>query len=266
MVLHIGFGLQDVTPPLGVAMDGYAKREGVARAVHDPLQARALVAEDGSTAVAVVVADVIELSRRQVERTGLLVERWTGIPRGHVIAAGTHTHSGPVPWAKPPAGARPAPNHHYGQLLPDLLASAVCRAWAERRPASLAAATACTRAQTVNRRCPGAATDEELCLIHVRRRGGADALVLSYACHGVVMGPDNLSLSADWIGGTRAALERDHPGLFPVVLAAPSGDVNPLPGTVRRLLAEHGPEFFTNDPFSGIYDRTGGTFAEIEAM
>jgi hypothetical protein len=80
------------------------------------------------------------------------------------------------------------------------------------------------------------------------------------------MGPDNLAISADWIGLTRAALSAADPGLFAMVAVAPSGDINPLPASIRRRIREKGVAYFTNDPFSGVYDRTGGTFAEAQAM
>jgi len=265
MPLRIGFGEYNITPPIGVTMAGYDKREGTANAVHDPLTARAMVVSDGTTSAALVVADLIGLRPEHTDRIGRLVQDWTGIPRGHVIAAGTHTHSGP----DEPRGrwsGRASTNHRYADLLPDLVASAAVRAHGDLRPATLSAATAVTRGLTVNRRHPGGVTDPELSVVEVRRRGQTAGALLNFACHGVVMGPDNLALSADWIGSTRAALAERLPGAFPLVAVAPSGNINPLPRSIRKLMREKGPGFFTNDPFSGIYDRTGGTFAEARQM
>jgi hypothetical protein len=264
MALRIGFGQYGVTPPLGVLMCGYDKRQGVANSLHDPLLARAMVFDDGVRAAALVVADVITVTAAQYQRVGALVELWTGIPRKHVIAAGTHTHSGPTPGDS--SRRRPTPNAHVGALLPDLMASAVKLAWDDRRPATLAAATVAVGGLTVNRREPGGLTDPELTVVQIRRRHADSGLLLNFACHGVVMGPDSLALSADWIGLTRAALAQQAPRLFSLVAVAPSGDINPLPASIRKQLRSQGAAVFTNDPFSGIYDRTGGTFAEARAM
>lgn len=266
MSVKIGFGQYNVTPPLGVAMAGYDKREGVADDLHDPLWARAMVFDDGGTAVSLVVADIIDISRDQYDRVGRLVARWTGIPRSRVIAAGTHTHSSATPAQKRHRRRAGVSNAAFGQLLPDLMASAVRLAWLDRRPAALAATAVQTREQTINRREPGGGTDEELTVVHMKRRGAADGVLLNYACHGVVMGPDSLALSADWIGQTRAVLEAKQPGLFSLLAVAPSGDINPLPRSIRKEIQKRGVEYFTNDPFSGIYDRTGGTFTEVAAM
>ncbi len=263
MGLRIGFGSYPVLPPLGVTMSGYDKRRGVAIGVHDPLWARAMVFDDGASAAALVVADVITVLPDQDDRVCRLVERWTGIPRAHVIAAGTHTHSGPTPQGR---GRRAAPNQHFGALLPDWLASAVKLAWDERRPATMAAASATLDGWTINRRQPGGAVDPELTVVLIRRGRAAAGVLLNFACHGVVLGPDNLELSADWIGQVRATLAARQPELFSLVSVAPSGDVNPLPPSLQRRLRAHGSTLFTHDPFSGIYDRTGGTFAEAAAV
>ena len=266
MPLKIGFGKYNTTPPFGVDMWGYDKRQGEANYLHDPLWATAVVFDDGKTSAAVVTADIIGINPDQVDRIGRLVEQWTGIPRRHIIAAGTHTHSGPSFQKRRRSGRGPTAEELYAGLLPDLMASAVKRAWDDRRAATLAAASTETKDLTVNRRDPGGTTDEELALLCVKRRGELAGVILNFACHGVVMGPDNLALSGDWIGLTRAALAAELPGAFPLVTVAPSGNINPLPQSIRRQIREKGVEYFTNDPFSGIYDRAGGTFAEAEQM
>lgn len=266
MSMKIGFGEYNATPPLGVEMAGYAKREGVADRVHDPLWARAMVFDDGETAAAVVVADTIGVNADHLDRIGRLVELWTGIPRKNVIAAGTHTHSGPQLPGPSGARRRRGPNQVYSELLPYLLASAVKLAWDDRQVATLAAAVAGTRHLTINRREPGGPTDEELTVLSIQRRGQIRGAVLNYACHGVVMGPDNLALSGDWIALARTALAEKMPQVFPLLAVAPSGNINPLPGALRKQMKEKGAAYFTNDPHSGIYDRTGGTFAQAEQM
>jgi hypothetical protein len=266
MALRIGFGQYDVTPPLGVALCGYDKRQGMADGLHDPLRALAMVFDDGTTTAALIVADVIAITPEQYVQVGRLVEQWTGIPAGHVIAAGTHTHSGPAPRPARPRPGNLSANELCSRLLPDLMASAARLAWGNRRVASLIASCVRTGRLTINRREPDGPVDHELTVVHVQRRGASSGMLLSYACHGVVMGPDNLAISADWIGLTRAALNAADSGLFAMVAVAPSGDINPLPASIRRRIREKGVAYFTNDPFSGIYDRTGGTFAEAQAM
>ena len=266
MRMKIGFGAYNVTPPLGVDMAGYALRESGALDVHDPLWARAVVFDDGDTAAAVVVTDTIGVNADHLARVGQLAEQWTGIPRKNVIAAGTHTHSGPSLPNRSGSRRRRSPNEVYSELFPDLLASAIKMAWDDRKTATMAAAVSRTQGLTVNRREPGGVTDEELTVLGIRRGKRICGVVLNYACHGVVMGPDNLALSADWIGLARAALVEAMPQVFPLVAVAPSGNINPLPTAIRQQMKEKGADYFTNDPHSGIYDRAGGTFSQAEQM
>jgi hypothetical protein len=62
--------------------------------VHDPLFARALVLDDGSTQVAIVIVDASEINKPEVfHRT---VAQALGIPEANLILAATHTHSEPL--------------------------------------------------------------------------------------------------------------------------------------------------------------------------
>src|SRR5258706_2102090 len=65
-------------------------------AVHDSLQARALVLKDAGSKVIVVVADVIILPDEFYEQAvGQISERFA-VPKDHVLLCATHTHT--VPW------------------------------------------------------------------------------------------------------------------------------------------------------------------------
>ncbi|MCX7825760.1 MAG: hypothetical protein N2689_09400, partial [Verrucomicrobiae bacterium] len=61
--------------------------------VHDDLHARCLVLDNGRTRLAFVVCDLIGLSRYLCDEARRLVQEETGIPAGHVMISGTHTHS-----------------------------------------------------------------------------------------------------------------------------------------------------------------------------
>ncbi len=62
--------------------------------VHDPLYARALVLDDGSTEVAIVIVDVAEIPKHaEFQRT---VSQALGIPEANLILAASHTHSDPL--------------------------------------------------------------------------------------------------------------------------------------------------------------------------
>jgi len=257
MDLNVGFGLYNITPPLGVRMAGYRQREGVAEDVHDELTARAVAFEFGGESAAIAVADICSLPEELGERTRVRLRERTGIPEDHVIVASNHTHSGPALQDE----------SAYRELLPDLIASAGELAWKRRRPAGISYGTGKAPGLCINRRDLRGPVDEEFAYLEARDSDGRPfGLLFAYALHGVVMGHVNLSISADYFGAARRVVEGGLPGAQTVFVAPPSGDINPLTPSVKKLLEEHGESWYTDDPLTGIYDRSTGTFEEVEQL
>ena len=55
--LRAGAAKVDITPAMGVSLDGSISKNGPATSVHDRLHARCLVLDDGGTKIALVVCD-----------------------------------------------------------------------------------------------------------------------------------------------------------------------------------------------------------------
>jgi neutral ceramidase len=256
MDLKVGFGIYNVTPPLGVPMAGYAQRVGGAEDVHDELTARAVAFECDGRPAALVALDTCMLPLDVAHRAAARIEERTGIPAGSVLAASVHTHSGPAFHEE----------NAYRTVLADKMASAAELAWRRRAPARLAFGSGAAKGLCVNRRILGGPVDEEFTFLSVRSpRGKAAGVLFSYPLHGVVMGSNNLSISADFIGVARRVIEEAQGGQA-VFVAAPSGEMNPLTPSVRKLLSAQGKSYHTNNPLTGIYDRTTGTFREVEQL
>ena len=92
-----GYGLCELTPPLGVELAGYGyylKRE--ACEVLDPLYARAVMLEADGVRALILSCDLLGLSR---EVCGPVVEHATnalGCREDAVILVSVHTHTGPA--------------------------------------------------------------------------------------------------------------------------------------------------------------------------
>jgi hypothetical protein len=93
-MLNIGSASVDITPRLGTEIIGYFNKR-IARDIHDPLEASALVASDGATSVAVMVLDVIMLYRRDFDAIKARAAALSGIPAENMLVAAIHTHNGP---------------------------------------------------------------------------------------------------------------------------------------------------------------------------
>lgn len=108
--LKAGAARADITPPVGLRLEGFSERTDVARGVQDPLMARALVLETKDTRVALVTLDIcLMFSSGWIEELRRAVRQSSGIT--HLIVTASHTHSGPAlasDFARAPAWEREA--------------------------------------------------------------------------------------------------------------------------------------------------------------
>ncbi len=243
-----------ITPPIGVPLSGYFVAEGrteTARVVHDDLYARALVLSDGDTTVAIVTTDLIGLADEELSMVRREVQQKAGISPEHLILACTHTHSGPIVNPFPPVEIVPGQaDEDYFRLLPRLIGSAVAMAARWMRPARIGAGRGESYIN-INRReklpdgtlrglpflgrNPAGIHDREVGVLRVddAQSGRPLAVLLSYACHPVVLGP-NLEISADYVGYTVGFLEEQlGPDVVALFANGAQGNMNSIvhPGT-----------------------------------
>ncbi|MCY7419953.1 MAG: neutral/alkaline non-lysosomal ceramidase N-terminal domain-containing protein [Chloroflexi bacterium] len=216
--MKVGAARIDITPPLGMELEGYGARVSGASGVHDPLHARALVVEgDDGTSVALVVTDLLQvLPRLQGEVAAEILER-TGITRSHLQLVGTHTHSGPD--LNRPSVAE--------QAIGDRIVEAVEQAWRERREAVAAVGVGHVEGIGANRRPDGGPVDDR---VTVTRFDGLDgtpiATHVNYGCHPTTLGPNNTLYSADY-PGVLCRIVDEAVGGVTVFSTGPQGDINP---------------------------------------
>lgn len=105
--------------------------ERTANRVHQPLHARALVLDDGSTRLALCVVDSLMMPRELVDEAKRQAAEATGIPVGHMLVAATHTHSAPSVMGALGSGVDEA----YARTLPGRIAEAIRGADANLAPA-----------------------------------------------------------------------------------------------------------------------------------
>ncbi len=87
----------------------------------DPLHARALVLDDGSTRLAICVVDTLLMPRELVDRAKRMASEATGIPTDHMLVSATHTHSAPSVMEALGTGV----DEPYAALLPGRIAEAI---------------------------------------------------------------------------------------------------------------------------------------------
>lgn len=248
--LRAGVGIRVITPPLGVPLGGYAARVEPARGVHDDLHARALVLEAGGERAALVSLELLYATRELVEEVREVCEEEADVPSDSLMVAAVHTHSGPSI-----LGIHSALRYRYLEeylsLLPGLVASAVIEASRKLVEVDVRHGRGRVSGWLVNRRRPGEGPlDPEVSSLCLTSGSRALCTIVNFSCHAVVLGHNNLLISADYPGYVSETVERLLGGLC-LFLNGACGDVNPLtPGT--RL--------------DRVYDRSVGTFRHAEDM
>jgi hypothetical protein len=126
-----GAAVVDIAPPkFPVRVNGMFT-ERTADKVVDPLTARALVLDDGTTRLALCVVDTCMMPRDLIDAAKKLASAATGIPADKMLVSATHTHSAPS--AMGCLGSREDPE--YAAFLPGKIAQAIIAAAGNLQPA-----------------------------------------------------------------------------------------------------------------------------------
>jgi hypothetical protein len=234
--LMAGTARVEITPPVGFPMGGYSARKGPSTGVHDPLFARVLLLKTSKLSVAIVSCDLRSFPSQRVCETA---KARLGID--HVLICSTHTHSGPVTWENQ---TWPTPQRSWFADTEDR----ILRALEEASRSLFQARIAAGRGSIYlghNRRLIGEDGKVTMLWRNVERKptgpvdptvsvmriddasGNPRAILVNYACHAVVLGPDNLRISADFPGYMASRIERDIAGATAFFVQGGAGDINP---------------------------------------
>ena len=224
-----GVARVDITPPVGHQMGGYADRKQGATGTHDPLYATVLVIESGDSSLAIVTCDLRSFVSTRV---GELAKQKYGV-RNTIISV-SHTHSGPLTWE--------ARTPWYAQAE-DKMVETIGQAKANMFPATLGVSTGQTYLGFNRRkvadghgsmwwrnaeRLPSHPLDPMVQVLKITDATGKTRVMLvNYACHPTVLGPDNLQYSADYPGAMKRYVEAQTPGATCLFIQGGAGDINP---------------------------------------
>jgi len=224
-----GVSRVDITPAPGHVMGGYADRKLPATGTHDPLYATVLLIESGENSLALVTCDLRSFVSTRV---GELARQKFGVKT--TIISVSHTHSGPLAWE--------ARTPWYAEAE-DKMVEAIGKAKAAAFPASLAVSSGhvylgFNRRKVVDGRAamwwrnaeklPSHPLDPTVNVLVVKDADGKTrAVLVNYACHPSILGPDNLEFSADYPGAMKRFVESHVPGALCLFVQGGAGDINP---------------------------------------
>jgi neutral ceramidase len=145
--LRAGAAASNITPPLGVSINGYFN-DRTAAYIHDELHARCLVLDDGQTRLAIVVCDSCMIPRETLDAAKRRIQQKSGLAADHILISSTHTHTAPTSAAV----FQSEPNKEYSQFLTARIADGVARAIHNLAPAKIAWGAGNLPDQVFNRR------------------------------------------------------------------------------------------------------------------
>jgi neutral ceramidase len=93
--LRAGAATSNITPDMGVVLDGTIMKIGPAKHVHDELHARCLMLDDGRTRLAFAICDVTIIAPEIVAEARELLKKSLDLPPESILISATHTHSSP---------------------------------------------------------------------------------------------------------------------------------------------------------------------------
>jgi neutral ceramidase len=262
--LRAGAAKIEITPPADAAlrMYGYAGRTDGFKGIHDDLNVRAIVMDDGSTQAAIVAAEIGSFSNDFWEKITKSVTQATGIPRENIILAAIHTHAAPIvgsmggPPLRPESTARlqansvpPAPpdpqlevrQAAFGEKVEIAVVESVRQAKARLQPSRIGFGTGKASVNT-NRRArngeggwmlgnnPEGASDKTVAVIKLETASGEPFAVFSnYGCHATILGPANFQVSSDLAGATARYVEKHYAGkVISSWTSGTAGDQDPI--------------------------------------
>ncbi len=263
-ILRAGVAAVDITPkefPLNMP-GGF--RANMAERAHDPLHARALVFDDGSMTLAMVVVDCLGASKELLDEAKATASRKTGIPANRMLICSTHTHSGPPSNVKKGSEAAVA----YRQMFLEGTVKSIIRAHSRLQLAAVGAASHPMPDEVFNRRWflkpgkmplnpfgefdrvkmnpgyssdvldrPAGPTDPDITIISVQdARRKPLALFANYSLH-YVGGVPRGQVSADYFGEFSRLMPsrlRGDQNFVAMMSNGTSGDINNLPFLVTR--------------------------------
>ncbi len=233
----VGVAKCDITPPIGIRLCGFASRTEPSTGVYDPLQAVAMVVDDGRTTVLIIAADLLGFYDR-CEPVRKALSQALSLPEANIILAGSHTHCGPHirEFDRPRLGP---PDPAYLALLTERVVEAARIAWESRSEARLQIGVGqCDFA--VSRRRLGSdglvqwgpdkngAHDHEVPVLTASNPSGElFAILYNYACHPTSRA--GLLIGGDYVGFAHDRIAAHFPDAVAGFLQGCGADQKPLP-------------------------------------
>lgn len=241
-VFQAGFSRVNVTPPLGITINGYFM-DRFAEGVLDELEANAVALSCGGARAVVIALDNCEIDQHTMDRFRARIAADCRLDREAILIHTTHTHVAPFVGSDPVDRSKRG-EADYENYLTRQLSAAARRAFDDLKPAKVGWAVGTAPNISFIRRfrmkdgsirtnpgignpeiaAPIGEVDERVNVVRIVREGGSDIVLANFGVHPDTVGGSRLT--ADYPGFARRTLERALPHTRCVFLNGAQGDVN----------------------------------------
>ena len=224
----------NINPDLPIRLSGYAARSTESNSISQDLYATALAFGSGTETAILIAVDATGVPDNVADEVSTRLSQQLGISRDRINITSTHTHNGPcVHGYLDNLFGAPLPSDQQGRVddytleLTNRLETVALDAVRNQTAGHTIAWGKGSVGFGVNRRGAGI-VDHDLPVIRVADSlGNTRAIITSYASHAVTLSSN--SVSGDWPGFAREAIEQMYPGAAALVMIGAAGDINPSP-------------------------------------
>jgi len=204
-MLKAGLSKQNITPPIGSLLAGYSPR--TSEGIHDPLYSRALVLDDGRRKVVIIINDLLFIDKDLSLDVKKMIKEKINIPEDNIMIAATHTHSGPYLC---PSLFPNKVNIKWLKLLKEKMLKATYMAFKRRKPCNLYLGKEKCYEVGKNRRNLKGPIDPDVTILYLEDiKKNCIGILVNYACHPTVLGPENKQITADFPYYMIAEIEKE---------------------------------------------------------
>lgn len=250
-MFYAGFARLDITPPLGLGLQGNSKYRP-ADGILDPLQLNAVAFSDGENKAVLITADLLYVMENSATEIREKIAEKCNIPVDHIFMQGLHQHTSLRIGSRPHVG-KGFRDTCYLDILYRKYCDVAALALADLQEATLfvgegqpAKQLSFIRRYRMKdgsvRTNPGRLNpdivetlgkpDNTVRLLRIKR-AESDIALVQFSCHPDCIG--GTKYTADWPGAVRRTVEKDLPGVHCILVNGPQGDTNHVDVTCDRL-------------------------------
>lgn len=237
--LDVGVARVDITPEKPIRLTGYSDRDNPFEGVHHRLWAKALAFGNKNEGYSILITvDLLGIPGNITEKVRGELADAIGLKPENLTIAASHTHSGPQ--------IGNIVSHFNKPLGPDELAEISLYALGLVPKIKKVSMEAVDNIQpslvswgqgevdfAINRRTsinPDGVVDHDLPILKITdAKGDVRAVLASYACHAVTLGPKNNVVHGDWVGEAQLQIENNVPGAIAMITIGCGADQNSNP-------------------------------------